>query len=85
MPEIFMPEIFTPEIVRCNGEPGMIRNMVIAMPVDELPLVKVTPIEFGMVPSPASAGPRRACTSRFRRKWTLCSASPGFRPCLPHC
>ena len=40
---------FTPEIVRCNGEPGTIRNVVITMKNDELPLVKVTPGEFAMV------------------------------------
>lgn len=39
---------FTPEIVRCNGEPGTIRNVVITMRED-LPLVKVTPGEFAMV------------------------------------
>lgn len=40
---------FTPEIVRCNGEPGTIRNVVITMKEDELPLVKVTPGEFALV------------------------------------
>lgn len=40
---------FTPEIVRCNGEPGTIRNAIITMKDDELPLVKVTPGEFAMV------------------------------------
>lgn len=40
---------FTPEIVSCNGEPGTIRNAVITMPGDELPLVEVTPGEFAMV------------------------------------
>src|SRR5699024_5065936 len=40
---------FTPEIVRCNGQPGTIRNAVMTMPDDELPLVKVTPGEFAMV------------------------------------
>src|SRR5699024_8981643 len=39
---------FTPEIVRCNGEPGTIRNVVITMRED-LPVVKVTPGEFAMV------------------------------------
>lgn len=38
----------TPEIVRCNGEPGTIRNVVITMR-DDLPLIKVTPGEFAMV------------------------------------
>lgn len=40
---------FTPEIVRCNGEPGTIRNAVLTMKDDELPLIKVTPGEFAMV------------------------------------
>lgn len=40
---------FTPEIVRCNGEPGTIHHVLITMPEDELPLVKVTPGEFAMV------------------------------------
>ena len=39
---------FTREIVRCNGEPGTIRNVVITMRED-LPVVKVTPGEFAMV------------------------------------
>lgn len=41
--------VLTPEIVRCNGEPGTIRNAVITMKDDELPLVKITPGEFAMV------------------------------------
>src|SRR5699024_2065106 len=40
---------FTPEIVRCSGEPGTIRNAVLTMKDDELPLIKVTPGEFAMV------------------------------------
>ena len=40
---------FTPAIVRCNGEPGTIRNAVLTMKDDELPLIKVTPGEFAMV------------------------------------
>lgn len=41
--------VLTPEIVRCDGEPGTIRNAVITMKDDELPLVKITPGEFAMV------------------------------------
>ena len=40
---------FTPEIVRCEGEPGTLRNAVLTMKGDELPLVKVTPGEFALV------------------------------------
>lgn len=39
---------FTPEIVRCNGEPGTIRNVVITTRED-LPLLKITPGEFAML------------------------------------
>lgn len=39
---------FTPEIVRCTGEPGTIRDVVITMRED-LPLLKVTPGEFAML------------------------------------
>src|SRR5699024_3407606 len=42
---------FTPEIVRCNGEPGTIRNAVLTMEDDELPLVKVNPGEREESPS----------------------------------
>ena len=40
---------FSPEIVRCEGEPGTLRNAVLTMKGDELPLVKVTPGEFALV------------------------------------
>lgn len=40
---------FTPEIVRCDGEPGTIRNAVLTMADGELPLIEVTPGEFVMV------------------------------------
>jgi hypothetical protein len=40
---------FTPEIVRCEGEPGTLRNAVLTMKGDELPLVKVAPGEFALV------------------------------------
>ena len=40
---------FAPEIVRCSGEPGTIRNAVLTMKDDELPLIKVNPGEFAMV------------------------------------
>ncbi|ATG50422.1 hypothetical protein CFK38_01940 [Brachybacterium vulturis] len=39
----------TPDIVRCNGEPGTIRNVIIKGQEGELPLIKVTPGEFAMV------------------------------------
>ncbi len=40
---------FTPEVVRCEGEPDALRNAVLTMKGDELPLVKVTPGEFALV------------------------------------
>src|SRR5699024_7119041 len=40
---------FTPEIVRCNREPGTIRNAVLTMEHDELPLVNVHPGEIPML------------------------------------
>src|SRR5699024_8399070 len=40
---------FTPELVRCNGEPGTIRNAVPTMADDEHPLRQANPGEVAMV------------------------------------
>ena len=55
---------FTPEIVRCNGEPGTIRNAVITMKNDELPLVKVTPGEFAMVKLDQRGEPEKSSSTK---------------------
>ena len=54
---------FTPEIVRCNGEPGTIRNAVMTMADDELPLVKVTPGEFAMVKLDQRGAPEKSSST----------------------
>src|SRR5699024_771031 len=51
---------FTPEIVRCSGEPGTIRNAVLTMKDDELPLIKVNPGEFAMVKLDNHGEPERS-------------------------
>src|SRR5699024_872829 len=55
---------FTPEIVRCNGEPGTIRNAVLTMEDDELPLVKVNPGEFAMVKLDNHGEPEKASSTK---------------------
>src|SRR5699024_4894326 len=55
---------FTPEIVRCNGEPGTIRNAVLTMEDDELPLVKVNPGEFAMVKLDNHGEPEKSSSTK---------------------
>ena len=55
---------FTPEIVRCSGEPGTIRNAVLTMKDDELPLIKVTPGEFAMVKLDNHGEPEKSSSTK---------------------
>ncbi|ASK65911.1 hypothetical protein CFK39_08800 [Brachybacterium avium] len=55
---------FTPDIVRCSGEPGTIRNVIIKMEEDELPLVKVTPGEFAMVKLGNQGEPEKSSSTK---------------------
>ncbi len=55
---------FTPEIVRCNGEPGTIRNAVLTMKDDELPLIKVNPGEFAMVKLDNHGEPEKSSSTK---------------------
>lgn len=54
----------TPDIVRCSGEPGTIRNVIIKMEEDELPLVKVTPGEFAMVKLDNQGEPEKSSSTK---------------------
>ena len=55
---------FTPEIVRCSGEPGTIRNAVLTMKDDELPLIKVNPGEFAMVKLDNHGEPEKSSSTK---------------------
>ena len=54
---------FTPEVVRCEGEPGTIRRVTLAMDGDELPLVEVTPDEFAMVKLEREGPPEKSSST----------------------
>jgi hypothetical protein len=55
---------FSPEIVRCNGEPGTIRNVVMTMEDDELPLIEVTLGDFAMVKLDHRGEPERTSSPK---------------------
>lgn len=54
---------FTPDIVRCEGEPGTIRHVSLAMEGEELPLVEVTPGEFAMVKLEREGAPEKSTST----------------------
>lgn len=48
--------------MRCDGEPGTIRNAVLTMGDGELPLIEVTPGEFAMVKLERQGEPEKSAS-----------------------
>lgn len=54
---------FTPEVVRCEGEPGTIRHVALALEGEEFPLLEVSPGEFAMVKLEREGAPEKSSST----------------------